>query len=59
MCVVQISWSIKYLLQDRGYRFSRPGTGTLRLSVQVLPRNRYRTQNQGYVGLRIGIGAET
>ena len=44
---------------SRDSRFSRLGTETPRLSVQVSSRNRTRYRNSGLRSLRIGLGTET
>ena len=46
-------------LSSRDSRFSRLGTETRRLSVQVSSRNRNQYQNPGLKSVRIGLGTET
>ena len=47
------------LVGTKDFKFSRLGTETPRLSVEVLSRNRNRYRNPGLKSLEIGLGTET
>ena len=57
--VEQLRFHVKPHTHGRDSQFSRLGTETLRVSVQVSSRNRNRYRNPGLKGLGIGLGTKT